>query len=150
MEVAELGSPPMLSLEKLVEATVAFFRMHWSRDQLGEPPMWECWETFLEGPVPGYQYGGCYALFEGAHLTYIGLGASRGGGIYQQHGLSRRLMAHVYRSDRARWPASLRLHEKWSGTTGLYTLAFPEHEYVAPALESYLIRQLQPPRNARV
>jgi hypothetical protein len=150
MEGAEVDLSPVEDLEKLIEATSGFFGLHWSPEQLGEPPGWRLWETFLEGSVPGYQYGGCYALFEGNRLTYIGLGVSRGGGLYQQHGLSRRIMAHVYRSDHARGPNCLRLHEKWLRTTGLYTLAFPEHEYLAPALESYLIRDLQPPRNARV
>lgn len=137
-------------LDQLREETCAFFSLHWNSASLGELPTWDRWETFLKGSVPNYQFGGCYALFSGDELIYVGLGASRGGGRYIAHGISRRMMSHVYRSDRARGPYSLRLRRGWEEVKEVWTLGLPERDYLASALESYLIRRLKPRRNARV
>lgn len=137
-------------VEDLLKQTGDFFARHWSRELMGPPPEWHCWETFLHGSVPNYQHGGCYALFAGDELIYIGLGASRGGGRYVAHGVSRRLMAHVIRSDKARGPFASKLLENWAETTAIWTIGFPTGEYLAAALETYLIRELSPRRNSRV
>lgn len=142
-----LGSAGVQDLEA---ATSAFFSLHWNTTVSGVPPAWEPWTTFLEGSVPNYQYGGCYALFSESELVYVGVGASRGGGLYPQHGISRRLMAHVLRSDRANGPNRSKLLDSWADTTALWTIGFRSCDYLAPALESFLIRSLAPPRNARV
>src|SRR5690606_1694229 len=93
-------TPGRAGMQELMAATGSFFDLHWNTTAIGVPPVWEPWATFLEGSVPNYQYGGCYALFVESELVYIGVGVSRGGGLYPQHGISRRLMAHVLRSDR--------------------------------------------------
>lgn len=142
--------PMQQDLEKLIAETDSFFHLHWNKEALGAPPAWVAWDTFLDGSVPNYQYGGCYALFSGDQLIYIGLGASRGGGIYQRHGISRRLMAHVLRSDVTSGPTRSKLLDRWVDISSLWTLGFPSNDYLAPALESFLIRSLTPPKNARV
>lgn len=139
-----------LDIDKLMAESNSFFDLHWNEKALGLPPEWKSWETFLDGSVPNYQYGGCYALFSGDELVYLGLGASRGGGIYPQHGISRRLMAHVLRSDPASGPYRSKLMDNWIDITAIWTLGFPSNEYLAAALEGYLIRSLSPVRNARV
>ncbi|MFX7427471.1 hypothetical protein ABTJ07_19030, partial [Acinetobacter baumannii] len=73
-------------------ATGDFFELHWGLD-FGFPE-WDFSWNFV-GPVPNYLLGGLYALFSDEKLLYVGLGASRGGGIYQDRGISRRLLAHV-------------------------------------------------------
>lgn len=142
--------PAKVDLDQLRVETSAFFSLHWDTASLGVPPQWDCWETFLEGSVPNYQFGGCYALFANEELIYVGLGASRGGGRYVAHGISRRMMAHVYRSDRTRGPYSLQLREGWEEVTAAWTLGLPDRDYLASALESFLIRRLAPLRNGRV
>ena len=136
----------------LESATQVFFNQHWSTDSLGPTPEWQAWSTFLFGSVPKYNEGGCYALFIKNELVYIGLGASKGGGLYLKSGISRRLMSHVYCSAKSDNPKELKLKEPWlgRGITGLYTLGLSDKDYLAPALESYLIRELSPQYNNRV
>lgn len=136
--------------ERLLARTGDFFERHWNVEALGAPPAWQAWETFLDGSVPNHQYGGCYAIFAGHELIYVGLGASRGGGRYPEHGISRRLMAHVLRSDRRKSPYGSRLIEAWAEATAIWTIGFASCGYLAPALESFLIRELAPRRNGRV
>lgn len=135
----------------LKSATQVFLKNHWSTDSLGTAPEWEAWEPFLYGSVPKYNEGGCYALLVNDELVYIGLGASKGGGLYLKSGISRRLMSHVYCSAKSPDdPRKLKLREPWLDVTGIYTIGLSDKDYLAPALESYLIRQLSPRRNNRV
>lgn len=142
----------MDDLRKLQQTTDEFFRRHWRSESLScQQPNWNGWEEFLYGSAPNYELGGCYALFAGNELLYVGLGASRGGGLYPDHGISRRLMAHVIASDRHRGESWSRLRDPWSSITAIFTIGFPnECIYLAAALEAFLIRELSPPRNARV
>ena len=142
----------MTDFSALDEATNTFFRKHWSVSELSSQlPEWKVWREFLYGSVPNYDVGGCYALFAESELLYVGLGASKGGGLYPNHGISRRLMAHVIVSDRQRGPNWSKLRDSWSNVTDIHTIGFPnEVGYLAAALESFLIRELNPPRNSRV
>lgn len=132
----------------LIAYTEQFFKRHWGMEP--RYPQWDfSWDW--SGPVPNYLLGGAYSLFAGEELLYIGLGASRGGGIYQGRGISRRLMAHVIKSAPANSHACYMLHERWqnSGVDRVATIGFPmECDYLAPALEDYLIGQLNPPENS--
>lgn len=114
-------------------------------------PHWKNWDEFLFGSVPNYELGGCYALFSESGLQYVGLGASKGNVLYPEHGISRRLMAHVLKSDRPRGKQWSQLRESWSSVTSILTIGFSnDYSYMAAALETFLIRELDPPRNARV
>lgn len=138
------------SLEDLTNATELFFRLHWPSDPPSPHPKWAGWGTFLYGSVPNYSEGGCYALFVDASLAYIGLGASKGGGRYLDSGISRRLMSHVYCSAKTSDFRQLKLRPSWLDLTAIHTIGLGDKDYLAPALESFLIRRLSPPKNRRV
>lgn len=127
--------------------TEKFFKLHWGLPS--DVPHWDYSWTF-SGPVPNYLHGGLYALFAGESLVYVGLGASRGGGIYQDRGISRRLIAHVLRPSSDKAVADYELAPRWvdAGVTTVATLGFPaEYNYMALALEDYLIGKLSPSQN---
>ncbi len=137
----------MKNRELLTSKTDAFFLKHWNLDL--QPPVWsKSWEWI--GPIPNYNLGGVYALFKGDELVYIGLGASRGGGCYPDSGLSRRLMAHVYRSAPKGSERDAVPRDRWqeAGVTCILTIGFPvEYNYMASALEDYLIGEINPLEN---
>jgi hypothetical protein len=143
---------PMPTFLDLEQNTSAFFRRHWVADEIGDsPPRWKPWKEFLYSSVPNHDKAGCYALVCGQELMYVGLGASKGGGIYDEHGLSRRLMAHVICADRERGGEWSKLQPTWSSITGLYTIGFAKDSaYLAASLETYLIRHIISMSNARV
>ncbi len=145
----------MNKIEDLTARTEQFFFEHWVQERHGDPPQWKAWDPFLQGSVPNHEFAGCYALFKNSELVYVGLGASRGGGIYKEHGISRRLMEHVICKDWSRTGDWAKLQDKWasSGIDAIYTIGFtPALSYLSAALETYLIRKLvpTPPENRRV
>ena len=131
----------------LIEATEDFFAKHWAVKE--EIPQWDfSWEW--KGPVPNYLLGGVYALLKGDDVLYVGLGNSRGGGIYKDRGISRRLMSHVTRSAPAGSPVDSILRERWfdAGVDKVATIGFKqEFNYLAPALEDFLIGRPSPAEN---
>jgi hypothetical protein len=138
----------MATKAELEAETSDFFDRHWQGTK--EIPQWDfSWEWC--NAVPNYKLGGVYALFSGENLLYIGLGASRGGGIYKSHGLSRRLLAHVLKIAPEGSTTSYIPQEYWENcSVGLVaTIGFPdEFSYLACALEDYLIGRLNPPENS--
>ncbi|MDI1278612.1 hypothetical protein, partial [Methylobacter sp.] len=135
------------------KTTDELFKLHWpSSGNFGKRPTWEKWEPFLRGNVPNYKLGGCYALFEGVSLIYIGKGVGKVRGSTLSHGISRRLSSHVLRIDKYEkdyhW---CKLIDKWNGITDIYTIGFSnESEHLAHALENFLIRKLSPPKNSNL
>jgi hypothetical protein len=94
-------------------------------------------------PIANHDRQGCYALFKGTELCYIGLGASRGWGPYKGHGIGARIK-HVLSVDwNNKTPDGLRMYkvqEKWADVTHVSTFGFPHNfGYLAPALESYIL-----------
>lgn len=142
----------MSSSTDLHTQTGEFFARHWQVPELlGAPPEWKDWLPFLHGSVPNHDKSGCYALFENAKLVYIGLGASKGGGLYPAHGVSRRLLAHVIWSDSEKGGGWCRLRDEWASVTSIQTIGFESGAaYMSAALEGFLIRRLEGLRNARV
>lgn len=140
----------LLRLEDLERATADFFSRHCHQGCLGPPPTRSNWDHFLKGSVPNHEHAGCYATFIGSGLDYVGLGASRGGGLYKDHGISRRLLQHVIRADRTKGSGYSALRPAWEATSAIWTIGLQQAPYLAPALESFLIRTLMPPRNKRV
>ncbi|MHA6205465.1 hypothetical protein ACXU4B_13645 [Dyella soli] len=138
-----------MTIQSLEKKTGEFFLRHWANTGLSIPE-WQCWDDFLHAPVPSYNLGGCYALFQGSSLIYVGSGISRGSGRYRDQGISTRMMKHVYSTDRDK-PGMYKLCDKWAAVTAIFTIGFPnECAYLAVALETYLIRELGPPRNRRL
>lgn len=134
----------MKNRKDLISKTNEFFRKHWNIDQ--PPPTWSvAWEWV--GSIPNYNLGGVYALFRKDEFIYLGLGASRGNARYPDSGLSRRLMSHVYRSAPKGSLQNLILRERWvkAGLTSISTIGLPsEFNYLASALEDFLIGELNP------
>ena len=131
----------------LLSRTDDFFSKHWNVDV--QPPVWSKPSEWV-GSVPNFNLGGVYALFKGDELIYIGSGVSRGGGSYPDSGLSRRLMAHVYRSAPKESKKDAIPREKWekAGLTSISTIGFPaEYNYMASSLEDFLIGVINPPFN---
>ena len=138
----------MSTLEKLLEITEVFFSRHWSESK--PHPQWR-FDWQWRGPVPNYLLGGVYCLVADDNVVYVGLGNSRGGGIYKERGLSRRLEAHVLDLAPKGCSVDYLPKERWQtvGVSSIGTIGFPaELSYLAPALEDYLIGELNPPENS--
>jgi hypothetical protein len=135
--------------ENLLTSTERFFKRHWGIEQ--PSPAWDfSWQW--RGAIPNYDHGGVYALFAGNQLLYVGLGASRGGGIYKNRGISKRLYGHVIRVAPNDPEGTLYLpRERWLalGIDLVATIGFPSaYDYLASALEDYLIGELNPSENS--
>lgn len=155
-KTSESDSNPMTpTLQDLKNKTTYFFRLHWNKDAIGhDPPTWsERWNYV--GSIPGHESKGCYALFSGDELIYIGLGIGHSSGIYAGSGLGARL-SRTWTIDKQN-PAAAEAErrykpmEQWSNVDGIHTLAFTgnlaEWAYLAAALEFYLIKTLKPAKN---
>ncbi len=142
----------MATFGDLEALTATFFDRHWpSAPQFGAAPRWIPWKPFLVGSVPNYQLGGCYALIIKERLCYVGLGVSKGAGRYLDMGISRRLMSHVLKSSKKQGSTDWIIRDKWVGVTAIYTIGFDGHiAYLAPALESFLIRSIDDLSNVKV
>ncbi|MGD9303799.1 MAG: hypothetical protein PVF79_06005 [Desulfobacterales bacterium] len=113
----------------------------------------ERWGKYdFKGAAPYGDRQGCYALIADNDVIYIGLGASRGWGIYKEHGIGARLSQHVMHWDRS-IPAKIenrvfKPQTKWNGVSAVYTYGFPSgYGYLACSLESFLISRLEPRKN---
>ena len=142
----------ILQYEDLEDATTRFFERHWNTSALGcDPPSWKGWHEF-KGSVHNYELGGCYALFKGKELLYVGVGVSKGNKRYPEAGISRRLMSHILQIDHEKGYEWSRPRERWEGITSIYTIGFQKDlTYIALSLENFLIREFSGKlRNARV
>lgn len=142
----------MSSICDLKNISNEFFNLHWPlQKNSGPQPTWIRWEPFLRGSAPNYKLGGCYALFSREELIYVGVGVAKGRGSTLYHGISRRLSGHVLRIDRYENEFQFyKLTDKWTDATDIYTIGFSnEIEYLALALEEFLIRKLSPIKNLR-
>jgi hypothetical protein len=138
----------MSELADLYESANLFFSRHWKTDILELPtPTWVGPYRF-EGPVPEGRKGGCYALFRGSNLVYVGVGSSKGSRIYPEHGITRRLMSHVMRADSTKGKGRYAPLPRWSYVTEIHVIGFPsEQACLAYALEDFLIGKLNPVDN---
>lgn len=134
----------MSVVSMLNEVTEEFFRLHWpTTEEAGPRPEWVKWECFLRSSVPNYDRGGCYALFENESLVYVGKGAGA------NHGISRRLASHVLSSGKKSADTMYVMKNKWCAVTEVHTIGFPgELDYLAHALEVYLIQKMSPSLNS--
>lgn len=142
--------PVMTDVE---QKTREFLKLHWNGAMLGEVQLPGSWASYnLKGAVPNGDRQGCYALVRDGVVIYIGLAASRGGGLYKEHGIGARLSAHVLSWDRSiQVDVSGRVYsprKKWAGITEICTYGFPPgYGYMAGSLEAYLISVLEPREN---
>ena len=147
----------MSNRSELEAATDRFFMMHWNSATVGSPPQWSQWKPFLYSSVPNWDKAGCYAMFVGGTLVYIGSGVSQGGGSYPNHGLSRRLTSNYIAADQTRGKegrsyAWSRMRSGYSDVDGIATIGMPHAQaYLGLALENFLIREFRGKlRNRRV
>jgi len=139
----------MATIVDILTHTDAFFEMHWPKNSAVSMPSWKTnWSW--SGSVPYHDKGGVYALIDGdGEVVYIGLGASRGGGLYKDHGISRRLLAHVIKTCKEKGRGHYEPRQKWAEVWDIGAVGFPrEFAYLAPALEDYLIWKVAPSRNS--
>ncbi len=142
-EGAFLSEQAMSTIE---ESTKDFFHRHW-QNSFGQTPEWSAhWSITSQGPIPNGDKQGCYCLYENSDLVYVGLGVSRGSGLYKEHGIGKRLYSHVVAVDHSRSAENgkgfYKPREKWSAVTHIRTIGFPSgYGYLAPALELFLLNQ---------
>lgn len=138
----------MSTLKEIEQATLEFFAMHWDKDSNIEPLPWKS-NYAWKGSVPYHDMAGVYALINGdGEVVYIGLGASIGNSSYPEHGISRRLVSHVLRTDSTIGKGHYKPHSKWQEVKDIGAVGFPsQYAYLAPSLEDYLIRRFKPLRN---
>jgi len=141
------------TISDVEETTKSFLQLHWNGEQLSGIELPDVWAAYnLKGAIPYGDRQGCYALLNDNHVIYIGLGASRGGGLYREHGIGARLVNHVLRWDRSiAADIENRVYvpqDRWSSITEIYTYGFPSgYGYLACSLEAYLISRLDPREN---
>ena len=132
-------------LDTLIEYSKEFFDKHWDINQLGEPPVWShVFSDFVR--MPNYLKAGVYAFIKKSEVIYIGVGASKGGGIYQDRGLSRRFQSYIRVDKLSKQPYVI--DERLKKADGVVTIGFnSEHAYIAYGLEAFLISRINPEYN---
>lgn len=128
-------------LSTLNKLTSVFFEQHWSKNKLGTPPMWKSGWKF-EGSIYDNGLGGVYALLNSENkIGYIGVGISNS----KYGGLVDRLLSHVIVPS-SNNPAVFLCKKTWKNkdVESIATIGFDkEVEYLASALEIYLIRNIK-------
>jgi hypothetical protein len=142
----------MPTLSELKEETNKFFSRHWDKQSSSPSPEWsEPWEFFHT--LPNNELGGCYAFAKDEEVKYIGVALNRGIEGYENHSLGNRIKNY--------WSVHMKVPKvdgkttymptgnlQTEGITSIYTIGLPEvQNYLALALELYLIRKLKPKMN---
>ncbi len=140
-----LGGRPIQS--DLNHATRSFFDMYWKHD-FGKPPAWIDLEWAFNGSIPNHDKQGCYAILQEGEIVYIVSGIGKGGGSYLNHGLGYRLKRYFkVNKERLTGVSQYVPTDPFKGITGILTIGFDNHYWLAAALEIYLINQLHPVLN---
>jgi hypothetical protein len=132
-------------LKKLNIVTHRFIDLHWPQGD--DMPRWSAPWDFISG-IPQGDCPGCYAFFDfNGNIIYIGVGASKGSGLYKGFGLAHRLNRYkkkVYGEN-----TNYVLIEPWREIVkDVITIGFPDElYYLAYAFEAFLIMNLEPDRN---
>ena len=125
----------MITYCDLQRETEAFFKLYW-KPEFGQLPTWsEYW--YFEGAIPQNTQSGCYTLFKGNDIIYIGAG------------LGDQLKKHwrVNKDDSGKQYCPT---EDWKEVTSIITIGIGEDHFpLAAALEVFLIDKLNPARNSQ-
>lgn len=146
-EAFESEPNQLATIENLLVSTQHFFSRHWNRQSIGhEPPQWSSPFPIKEDcPIPNHDKQGVYAFVKGNVVTYIGVGTSKGYGLYRGHGIGKRFQAYAKYVDGQYQAVDERLKEAGKAMT----IGFDINEaYLANALELYLIAKLNPKYNS--
>lgn len=142
----------MPTLNDLKDATDDFFAKHWDKSSTSSVPAWSvAWNYFDE--LPNNQMGGCYAFTKDDEVKYIGVALNSGAAGYKYHSLGTRITKYwrvnkdvPKRDDKTTYMPSAKLQKE--GITAIYTLGIgKEQNYLAIALELFLIKKLKPVMN---
>jgi hypothetical protein len=142
-------SPKFHDLEAL---TADFFHKHWDKTKAQAPTWKNGWDW--NSSVPNHSKSGVYALFDSkSTVIYIGVGISTGR-KYSEHGISRRLLAHVIKRNSDKTGNQFVVKSKWETenekVVDIGSVGFErEDDYLALALEAFLIKKLAPDKNRR-
>lgn len=138
----------MITIDHLNSVTNDFFSRYWNPKN-GKVPIWVKSEWDFNGTIPNHDKQGCYALLKNDEIIYIGVGISKGSGIYKNHGLGYRLKRYFKVNKNLQLnPNKYLPTENWQELTGIITIGFPnEHFCLASALEIYLVYHLNPTQN---
>lgn len=143
----------MPTIDQLKQATRDFFDKHWDIKSDKQPPEWsEPWSFFHS--VPFNEHRGCYAQVNNGQVVYVGVALNSGLEGYKDHSLGARI-SNYWEVDKTKEKLDGKTYYKPSpslakrGVDTIYTLGFPlgEQEYLAIALEHYLIQRLNPNDN---
>lgn len=125
--------------KELRKETEYFFATFINRDNAEYAEWSEQW--YFNGEVPNNEKsGGCYALFVGDELVYIGKGIGKNSGLASK--VSKRWVSNKGDLEQHYKPSS-----EFPDITSIMTIGFTKHDFIAAALEIYLIETLLPPRN---
>lgn len=130
-----------VSTQMLKASTRKFLGLHWSEDLLGTIPQWvRLDETKVSESV---RRGGCYAILDKiGNVSYVGLGIAKPLKEGAAGGVLGRLHRHVLvRGALSRGELKPK-RDVWNGMSGILYIPFPKYEYLAAALEIYLIDKL--------
>jgi hypothetical protein len=135
----------MCSEQQLKQATKEFFDRYW-KSQNGTPPEWSK-HWYFDVTIPNHDKKGCYALYSGEEIMYIGSGLSSYNFLYGG-GLEARLNSYYKFNKDKQDPKKYKPKFGWGELTSIQTITFDnEHYYLAAALKIFLIEQLKPKRN---
>jgi hypothetical protein len=133
--------------------TSTFFTRHWQSERLScAVPRWAPWA--LAGIPNDHDSGGCYAVFAGDELLYVGVALTPGRSVKigkARVGLYNRLRRHVVKPESRGATVHKGKDSRWLSMTRVELIAFAdEFRYLAAALEIYLISSLRPQHNKAV
>lgn len=136
----------MITVNELIEKTEDFLKKHYNSDVLELPaPKWEIWE--LKGKRPCNELPGCYAMVFKKNgkeaIEYIGIGLSK-------EGIGSRMNEYHTVDYKEDGITIYKPKENLNGLVAFYIIGFYKKvTYLIPALEAFLIKELQPIRNIK-
>lgn len=141
------------NLTNLREVTLEFFKKHWNSSSKNPPPEWSAKWMFL-GEVPNNTRKGCYCFLKDDEVKYVGVALNSGLPGYKGHSLGARISKYWRRDSKGKDESGNQFYKPAEnliseGINGITTLPFPDddQEYLALALELFLIRKLAPKMN---
>lgn len=135
--------------------TLYFMAQHWIFENVPVTPEWSPPWKFVNS-IPNHNRQGCYALFAGIELIYLGVGAGARLYDYAGHGLGGRISNYIVCTKRAARGSGIggeyKPNKKWGarGLDAIQTIGFSSDlAYLAYALEAFLISKLTPRYNSK-